>query len=375
MNPNFKKKKPLPYKNLGELYIETAYHEPSISRLVSVLLEDGKVAVISQDTSDPGTPAQDYEVDKDYFSNEIIPRLELGHPDRIKVRMKIEARLKKLKALNLEKTTNAYQEFIERLGIVLNEDNEKKFGDAFTGSTADTFSNLLKRTYNLTVEPSSTDALWFDVFEAIPNTEIHGRPGAGELFISFFSNTGRPSVGDVKINNIPIEVKGNDGRLFPGGVKRIKLPSKAEFNGSKDANGTIIPGYDDFKKISVITNFIINLAGGGEESDIKGLVEANLNVLSDQLYKKIQHNNARDLTRIIGAQHLLLYKNVQGFNNFLIFNKDVRSPNISFINFAVPDTLPDMVQIFKEKNITVTISAPHTGDTNRLGHHIMWPAS
>ena len=41
MNPNFKKKKPLPYKNLGELYIETAYHEPSISRLVSVLLEDG----------------------------------------------------------------------------------------------------------------------------------------------------------------------------------------------------------------------------------------------------------------------------------------------------------------------------------------------
>ena len=40
MNPNFKKKKPLPYKNLGELYIETAYHEPSISRLASVLLED-----------------------------------------------------------------------------------------------------------------------------------------------------------------------------------------------------------------------------------------------------------------------------------------------------------------------------------------------
>ena len=69
MNPNFKKKKPLPYKNLGELYIETAYHEPSISRLVSVLLEDGRVDVISQDTSDPEAPAQDYEVDKEYFNN------------------------------------------------------------------------------------------------------------------------------------------------------------------------------------------------------------------------------------------------------------------------------------------------------------------
>lgn len=40
MNPNFKKKKPLPYKNLGELYTETAYQEPSISRLISILLED-----------------------------------------------------------------------------------------------------------------------------------------------------------------------------------------------------------------------------------------------------------------------------------------------------------------------------------------------
>ena len=49
MNPNFKKKKPLPYKNLGELYIETAYHEPSISRLVSVLLEDGNTQAISWD--------------------------------------------------------------------------------------------------------------------------------------------------------------------------------------------------------------------------------------------------------------------------------------------------------------------------------------
>ena len=46
MNPNFKKKKPLPYKNLGELYIETAYHEPSISRLVSVLLEDSNIQEI-----------------------------------------------------------------------------------------------------------------------------------------------------------------------------------------------------------------------------------------------------------------------------------------------------------------------------------------
>ena len=32
MNPNFKKKKPLPYKNLGELYTEAVQGEPSINR-------------------------------------------------------------------------------------------------------------------------------------------------------------------------------------------------------------------------------------------------------------------------------------------------------------------------------------------------------
>ena len=94
MNPNFKKKKPLPYNNLGELYIETAYHEPSISRLVSVLLEDETVEapprrktvkVISQDTSSPEASAGEYTVDKVYFSNEIIPRLELGRPDKIEI--------------------------------------------------------------------------------------------------------------------------------------------------------------------------------------------------------------------------------------------------------------------------------------------------
>ena len=373
MNPNFKKKKPLPYKNLGELYIETAYYEPSISRLVSVLLEDETVEapprrktvkVISQDTSSPEASAGEYTVDKVYFSNEIIPRLELGRPDKIEIRNIIKERLAGLKALNFEKTTDIYQEFVERLGIVLDDDNANKFSGELTSNMEDTFSNLLKRTYNLTVDPSSMGALWFDVINAIPKTAIQARAGEGELFISFFSHTGRPSAGDVKINNQLIEIKGNTGRLFTGGVRRNKLPTKAEF-----------AGYNDEQKINFITNFIINLAGGGKVPVIEGLVKDNLLALSDQLYKKIQHLNASDLTRIIGAQHLLLYKNVQGFNNFLIFNKNVRSPNISFISFAVPDTLPDMIQVFKDKKITVKIYAPHTGGTNRIGHQIVWPAS
>ena len=43
MNPNFKKKKPLPYKNLGELYIEAVQGEPSINRLP--IVENGSVLI------------------------------------------------------------------------------------------------------------------------------------------------------------------------------------------------------------------------------------------------------------------------------------------------------------------------------------------
>ena len=43
MNPNFKKKKPLPYKNLGELYTEAVQGEPSINRLP--IVENGSVLI------------------------------------------------------------------------------------------------------------------------------------------------------------------------------------------------------------------------------------------------------------------------------------------------------------------------------------------
>lgn len=372
MNPNFKKKKPLPYKNLGELYTETAYQEPSISRLVSVLLENGTVEVISHDASDSRNLTQDYKVDKDYFNNAIIPRLVLGHPDSVKIREEISARLTKLNALNLAETTDMYQGFINDLNIVLNDSKASEFGDTLTNNFyRGTFSKLLADTYKLSASPAMHQN-WRGVFEAIPDTLKLARPGDGELFISFFSNTSRPNKGDVEINGAKIEVKGNEGRLYKGGVRRIKLPSEAEFNGSKDADGTIIPGYEDIKKISFITDFIINLAGGGEKSVIEDLVKNNLNLLSVQLYNPIQHNRAPLLTRIIGAQHLLLYKESQGFDTFLIF---IFAGPIPFISFKMPLSLSEMIEVFTKNDVSVKIHAPKTGEINTLGHQIVWPAS
>ena len=59
MNPNFKKKKPLPYKNLGELYTEAVQGEPSINRLpivetgsVLITRDNGAEDVLRQGVSD-----------------------------------------------------------------------------------------------------------------------------------------------------------------------------------------------------------------------------------------------------------------------------------------------------------------------------------
>ena len=378
MNPNFKKKKPLPYKNLGELYTETAYHEPSISRLVSVLLEDGTVDVISQDTSDPEAPAQDYEVDKEYFNNEIKPRLVLGRPDKITVRTIIAKRLLNLNAQNIPTTIDMYQEFIEGLGIVLDDDKAKKFGSALTGEyTKNTFSNLLKDTYALKADPSSDDR-WQAVFEAKPREGPGGRraPGDGELFISFFSNNERPKTGDVEIKGIKIEVKGLEGRLYaPTGDNLEKLLMPADFL-LTDPEAVLGEQQSEF-----IVNFIIKLAGGGDVREIKTLVQLNLKPLYDEIISSRKNSNKPLLTvsvratpllaQIVGAQHLLLYKKAHEFNNFLIFNKSLDlSGSIPFICFKVPDTLLDMLKIFIEHNISITTVTADQG-----GHKILWPVS
>ena len=360
MNPNFKKKKPLPYKNLGELYIETAYHEPSISRLVSVLLEDGRVDVISQDTSDPEAPAQDYEVDKEYFNNQIKPRLVLGHPDRIIARKIIEDRLIELKAQNITDTIDMYQEFIDKLGIVLDDDKAIKFSRELTSKyTEYTFSNLLKNTYALKADPSS-DIRWQAVFQAKPEPIAGGRrtPGDGELFISFFSNSKRPPTGDVQIGDVKIEVKGYQGRLYKGLIQRTLLPPKDTFK-----------MYPADNKIDFIVKFIINLAGGGADNDIKTIVKDNLDTLATEIYKSVTVDKAPLLTRIIGAQQLLLYKNEANFNNFLIFNKKIAAPDVPYIVFEVPSTLQEIIKIFADNNISIKIH------DDQAGHMIVWPAT
>ena len=372
MNPNFKKKKPLPYKNLGELYIETAYHEPSISRLVSVLLEDGTVDVISQDTSDPEAPAQDYEVDKEYFNNEIKPRLVLGRPDKITVRTIIAKRLLNLNAQNIPTTIDMYQEFIEGLGIVLDDDKAKKFGSALTGEyTKNTFSNLLKDTYALKADPSSDDR-WQAVFKAKPEPIAGGRkqPGDGELFISFFSNNERPLTGDVQIGDVKIEVKGPLGRLYKSLVSKPLEPVGFLLTDPEAVLGE--------KQSKFIVDFIIKLAGGGDADEIKKLVQSHLS----QLYNEIISSRASVsrnkrfvtvsvkatplLAQIIGAQQLLLYKNAENFRNFLIFNND---KTYNFICFMVPDTLQDILNIFVQNKISILTSS------DADGHKILWTAS
>ena len=369
MNPNFKKKKPLPYKNLGELYIETAYHEPSISRLVSVLLEDGTVDVISQDTSDPEAPAQDYEVDKEYFNNEIKPRLVLGRPDKITVRTIIAKRLLNLNAQNIPTTIDMYQEFIEGLGIVLDDDKAKKFGSALTGEyTKNTFSNLLKDTYALKADPSSDDR-WQAVFQAKPEPIAGGRkqPGDGELFISFFSKSERPPTGDVQIGDVKIEVKGPLGRLYKSLVSKPLEPVDFLL-----ADPAAVPGKEQSK---FIVDFIIKLAGGGDAVEIEKLVQFYLLILYNEIISS-RTGVARNkefvtvsvkatplLAQIIGAQQLLLYKNAEKFRNFLIFNNDKTH---KFICFMVPDTLQDILNIFIQNKISISTAL------DADGHKILW---
>ena len=92
MNPNFKKKKPLPYKNLGELYTEAVKGEPSINRLpiietgsVLITRDNGAEDVLRQGVNDDALDKINVilnEVDLVEPIAKVIERLRLKGPDK-----------------------------------------------------------------------------------------------------------------------------------------------------------------------------------------------------------------------------------------------------------------------------------------------------
>ena len=238
MNPNFKKKKPLPYKNLGELYIEAVQGEPSINRFFET--KDYEVYIGKR--NDPSKD-QVYEVDEpiavkitriiDNINNNtegLIKDLlkQSGFPsdgvffiltdeafnkqpiDSIKLEEVIKKKESK------EKLDKLFEKYLDTEGVFnIKEEVLNPVVKKFTKTPEQLIDNLFKIT-----PPQSTIGV-----------------GPGEVCIALFTNFAKGRPGDLICDDKKIEVKANGGRVGKSGYS-LEFPTYAK--STLPAGGSIV---------------------------------------------------------------------------------------------------------------------------------------
>lgn len=225
MNPNFKKKKPLPYKNLGELYTEAVQGEPSINRLP--IIETGSVLI----TRDNGAE----DVLRQGVNDDALDKINviLNEVDLVKPIAKVIERLL-LKGPDKEsylKLANSLREAIKTSGSV---EEIKEFCKAY--SEGHEFIDIEKLT-TPGAEPLNIDTLFkspfaYKVFNHLFYNLSPGKADAGPgeaALVALSPNILFANKGDVFIKKYKVEVKasrnpmGSGGRVWDKDIKQAGM--------------------------------------------------------------------------------------------------------------------------------------------------------
>jgi hypothetical protein len=351
-----KKKKFLPYKNLGELYTESVFGLPSVRR--TTVLEEGPTLDIY--AKDPETEETDKigTVDKEYFNTKVKPAIRRGSSEAGKVRKEISDRLETANGL-IGNNADIYENFVEVTGIELTKENTIAFRDGLLFTITDnqqfTLADLIHASYKGDKQAISDNLA--RVLKTFPVTAVFGRPGEGELALSFFAGGKKPIKGDVQIDNFLIELKGPDARLYK---------TEAIEDISVDSLVNIINAPEN-EKIDKICDFIIRYAGnnsllGSFRSELSATVSSNLATYVQDvnfLYRVNKNkqtviaNNRLLIFKTMGWLHLLGYQKSFGFNGMLFFNKNsnnipMRGLNAGSLSLSNLLTVNDIVITFRK---------------------------
>lgn len=351
-----KKKKFLPYKNLGELYTESVFGLPSVRR--TTVLEEGPTLDIY--AKDPETEETDKigTVDKEYFNRKVKPAIRRGSSEAGKVRKEISDRLETANGL-IGNNADIYENFVEETGIELTKENTIAFRDGLLFTITDnqqfTLAELIHTSYKGDKQAISDNLA--NIIGTFPVAPRFGRPGEGELALSFFAGGKKPTKGDVQIDNFLIETKGPGARLY-----------------STETIGDISVEYlvdiitaPDNQQANKICDFIIRYAGNTPtlaslRPELSATVNGNfatymqdVNFLyrSNKDKQAVTANNRLLIFKTMGWLHLLGYQKSFGFNGMLFFNKlsnniPMRGLNTGSLSLNSLLTVNDIVITFRK---------------------------
>jgi hypothetical protein len=378
-NNKVKKKIRKPYKNLGDLYKESIFGNPKINlqAIRDFIIEDGTPPeqVVDIYKKDPGSEYPDKigAVNKDYYNKRVLPQVQLGNVENQSVRTTIQERLLSAgchKTL-LNRNLDIFQGFIAETGIVLDNEKANNFKSQLLANiqsiTQFSMSGLLANSYGVDESKIIGSSLFVSksidsdsVITALPFISKGGAAGDCELFLSFFGNGKKEHTGDVQLDGIKIEIKGNRGKLLKssgGSIPKIH----------RDGVRSALTG-DRETQISTITQIVVNLAGNKAvealTDEIKTAVSNNYDglikdfeVLTKDKKEYVQLGTSSwkpsILTLLAGSAHLLAYKNQSGFNAFLAFNKSVSGVKSIGIPFFDSVSLDDTIKMVHRTGINL----------------------
>lgn len=344
-----KKKKFLPYKNLGSLYTESVFGLPSVLR-TTVLGEGPTLDIYAKD---PETEETDKigTVNKDYFVKKVKPAIRLGSVDSASEREEVEKRLKDANGL-IGNNLDIFQSFINDTGIIVNKETTEAFKDGLLLTITDnqrfTFADLIHGSFK--GDKEIILARLPEIIGAFPVAPRFGRPGEGELALGFFAGGKKPSKGDVQVGSFLIEAKGPGARLYgTETIGDIYTASLAEIVNAP-AN----------EQVDKICNFIIKYSGNTPtlntlRTELTTTVTNNFNAYMQDVNTLYNVNKDRDVAKAnnsllifktMGWLHLMGYQKSFGFDGMLFFNKS--SPSFPMRGLYTRDLNLDSLLTIKD---------------------------
>lgn len=226
MNPNFKKKKPLPYKNLGELYIEAVQGEPSINRFFET--KDYEVYIGKR--NDP-EDTKGFEVDEPTAVKitRIINNIDNNTEGLIKALLEQSGFPSDGDILTL--TVEAFnKQNIDSKGLeeVIKQKKGNELGNFEGKLNTEGVFNIKEEVLNPVVKKftETPEQLIDNLFKITPPQKTVG-VGPGEVCIALFTNCKKGSTGDLICGDKKIEIKASGGRVGKSGYS-LRFPVHAK---------------------------------------------------------------------------------------------------------------------------------------------------
>jgi len=361
-----KKKKRIPYKNLGDLYTESVAGKPHVNlqAIREFIKENEEYEVIVGNKKNP-QDVQGFDVTKQ-AADQVKKIAKLGSTQNTPVRQEIETRLRNVKGA-INDNLNIYQTFISNLGIQLTQENADKFAHNLKSLThsnsLSTFSELLGNSYSISPGDIAASPEFISIVrsESTPPT-LHARVGSGELFLTFFSNGSKPHVGDVLIGgDFKIEVKHTDGLLLRGGTP----PTTQEYQNS------LITTYSEYKTTNDTDKFIeglTHLAVSMSSANTPSIVSQIKQIFTDKINELTKVIDGPIFRRTIFVAQLLRYKEITDFQGLVVFNA-VENSNVkaAFLNTPAGVTIQQLYDATLNLGINYALQF---GSGGAAGHKI-----